>query len=307
MNRRRSFSSRSMAAALALAALSILASCQIHFAIPAAPANRYALLVGVEDYPGGSTHDLSYPADDVVDMKAALEAKGWTVRTLVNGQATKAAISAGIGALSADPDATILVYYSGHGSDLTETASLIPHDGILSPYTYDTTAWISPADMSGWMAAVPARHRVLILDSCYSGGFSLGAGAVDTSPADYSRANGSTSDTLLLNAAISRFSALVQENLARFGSPEILTLAAAGSEEESYDDNSHLNGAFTYYLVEAASSGDYDGDGFVTVDEAYRYAKARILAVWNTDRSHLLYDEDFLPHISGGTGDLVLY
>ena len=84
-----------------------------------------------------------------------------------------------------------------------------------------------------------------------------------------------------------------------------MTLSACGSEEESYDDSTHSHGAFTYYLLKAASSGDTDSDGYVTTTEACAYTKKMIKANWN--KEYATYGDALLPHISGGTGDLVLY
>ena len=285
------------AAAIMLAAL--LASCQL--TVPTTPSNRYALVIGVQDYQAANVNDLNYPDDDANDLTVLLNSQGWIVKnTLINSDATYANIEADIAALSTDPSATILVYYSGHGTSLDSTAYILPYDITLN----SAAKWITPATLTSWMAAVPARHRLLILDSCNSGGFVTSDAAVDTSPADYSQADFTTSDTGLIAAALSRFNSMVAANIANFGNPEIQVLSAAGSDEFSYDGTLKMaNGVFTYYLLAAADSGDADGDGVVTVDEAYVYAKARIKAVWNKQRSY----EDFLPHISGGTGDVVLY
>jgi uncharacterized caspase-like protein len=291
-------------------------------------------VIGVQDYPNAThaSNDLSYPDDDASEMATLLTAQGWTVEKRLisssdssietNGIPTYANIQSAIADLSTDSSATILVYYSGHGSLDGETAYIIPYDGLKTTETLyngtyyqdnDLTKWITPATLTSWMAAVPAKNRLLILDSCYSGAFATSDAAVDTSPADYSQSGNTTSDTSLIAAALSKFNTLVAANLSGYGNSEIQVLAASGSAESSYDDPTHKNGAFTYYLLQAGDTssstglakGDADGDGTVTVDEAYVYAKAQIKAKW--DALYARYDEDFLPHISGGTRDVVLY
>jgi hypothetical protein len=134
---------------------------------------------------------------------------------------------------------------------------------------------------------------------------------VDTAQADYSQANFQTMDTGILLGALSKFGVMVANNLSTFGNQEILALSAAGSEEVSWESSDFGlgHGVFTNYLLEAADLGDADGDGYVTVNEAYTYAKKQIRKNWNIDYLSSFYrDEwDFLPHISGGAGDLVLY
>jgi len=298
--------SASIALILVLSLGTILAGCSIPSSGLTTPTNRYALLIGVQEY--ASVRDLSYPDDDVTDMKAKLEAQGWaTATTLVNSEATFANIRTQIAALSADPDATILVYYSGHGHiDVASgTTYILPYDVTITP----DEKLITPAMLTTWIAAVPAKHRLLILDSCFSGGFTLGDGTVDTAQADYSRMNYQTLDKGLILGALSKFGSMVANNLSTYGDQEVLALSASGSEEVSWEADSIFHGVFTYYLLEASDFGDADGDGYVTVNEAYAYTKKEIRENWNIDYANSFYPDewDFLPHISGGTGDLVLF
>ena len=49
-------------------------------------------------------------------------------------------------------------------------------------------------------------------------------------------------------------------------------ITASGPNEVSAEDDQLQHGVFTYYLVEGlGGAADYDKDGLVTVDEAYRY------------------------------------
>jgi len=312
----------------------LLSGCALSSSAPSTPNNRYAIVIGVQDYPG-IYDDLSYPDNDANDMATLLSAEGWTViKRLIatdetmtsNGlptyTGTQDALVEATNLIGSDTKASLLVYYSGHGSVSGSTAYIIPYDGLTATvmsyvdmgttYYYqkqDLAKWITPATLTSWMAAVPAKHRLLILDSCDSGGFSLSSSAADLSPADYSAISGSTTDSGAISTALSKLSSLISANLSNYGSPEVQVLAAAGIDESSYDDSSHGNGAFTYYLLQAAASADTDSDGVVTMDEAYNYCKTKIKENWNA-----LYwngdwptGEDFLPHISGGTGDVVLY
>lgn len=316
---------------LASLAIAILASCSLSNQSISTPSNRYALVIGVQDYPDSEndSSDLNYTDDDAAELADSLAEQGWTVSTRListsdagidtDGSPTYANIKAAVEALSTDDSATILVYFSGHGSTDDGTPYIIPYDGLKTSEQYypgygyyqdsDITKWITPVTLRSWMDAVPAKNRVLILDSCYSGGFTEDANAVDTSPDDYSQALGTTSETSTLFAALSNFNNLLAANLSSLGTRDVVALSAAGSDEVSWDDSTSGHGAFTNYLLKAAAAGDADGDGYVTVAEAYSYAKAKIKANWNTDYNQSWYrtEWDFLPHISGGTGDIVLY
>jgi len=298
----------------------------------ATPANRYALVIGVQDYPA-DTLDLSYPDDDADSMATLLASTGWTVtKRLIatsdggiatDGSPTKANIEAAIGDFAAyvggDTASTILVYFSGHGSTSTDnsTAYLIPYDGLFNTETkttgglwiasYDLATqanWITPAQMTTWMGNIVSKNRILILDSCYSGGFVDTGSAVDASPQDSNTITGTSEDGLLFSA-IANLNTLLAASVSREGDPDVITVSACGSEEESYDDSAHKHGTFTYYLLASADSGDTNQDGFVTTTEAFYYAKESVKAYWNS--THSIYGAALLPHISGGAGDLVLF
>ncbi len=315
-----------MAAMLAFAA-ALIGSCSLSSQSVSTPANRYALVIGVQDYPNSAhdSSDLKYTDDDAADLAVSLAEQGWTVKTRLisstdasidtDGSPTYANIKAAIDTLSSDNNATILVYFSGHGSTDNGTPYIIPYDGLTTAETpyygqyyqiSDQTKWIAPSTLKSWIEAVPAKNRVLILDSCYSGGFTGDANAVDTTPDDYSLKYGTSADAGVLASALSSFNSLVAGNLAALSSRDTVALSACGSDEESYDGTASMaNGVFTYFLLRAADYGDSDGDGLVTVAEAYMYAKKQIKDNWND--LYYSYNEDFLPHISGGTGDIALY
>lgn len=293
----------------------LLSACQGLFTLPSRPANRYALVIGIKTYQ--TVNPLKFPENDADDMSALLTSKGWKVTTLKSAQATTAAIRSAMNGLnpSGDPDATILVYFSGHGSGSYSNLTVPSTQTWIIPYdaSYETSTWITPDDLFGWMQARPARNRIAILDACNSGGFSLSDEAVDTSPPDYNKQLATRSETLLFNAAISSFQRLLASSLTSYGDSTTTVLAAAGSKEVAWDDFGTVmlrsdHGVFTNELLKSAVSGDGNGDGVVTVDEAYRYAKSRIIADWNAKYAGIGGNEgDFLPHISGGTGDVALF
>jgi uncharacterized caspase-like protein len=54
-------------------------------------------------------------------------------------------------------------------------------------------------------------------------------------------------------------------------------MTASGANEVSVENDQFGHGVFTYYLVEGLKGeADADGDGFITVDEAYRYVSDKV-------------------------------
>jgi hypothetical protein len=111
------------------------------------------------------------------------------------------------------------------------------------------------------------------------------------------------------------FGELLSKNAGQNGQPGPIVISAAGSEESAWESTSSYfegHAVFTYFLFEAAAKGDSNGDGFVTASEAYSYTADAIRFIWNTAVQDMYNAEagmypDFMPHISGGARDLVLF
>jgi len=80
-------------------------------------AGKYAVVVGISDY-DGTANDLQYCDEDASDWKARLQTEGYTVTSLVDRNATKAAIESALQNLASLSVAgnEIAFVYSGHGS-----------------------------------------------------------------------------------------------------------------------------------------------------------------------------------------------
>lgn len=65
------------------------------------------------------------------------------------------------------PEDQVIVYYAGHGQmdEATARGYWIPVDGAEK----DVSQWVSVIDVTDQLAAMPARHVLVIADSCYAG------------------------------------------------------------------------------------------------------------------------------------------
>jgi len=288
--------------AAALAALALLAaSCSL----PSVTAERRALVIGISDYIDPTVNNLTFPGQDALDVAAALEASGWTVdNPLVDHAATKAAIQARIAGFFSDlpADGTALIYYSGHGTSIGSTAYLVPSDfndasSVLAPL-------ISPGELAGWITdSIATRNVIFIADSCYSGGFVAAGDSSDQIVTPYDP----TSDPTIWITPLptmAKFAELLSLNAKATGNLELITISASGAEELSWETFALQNGVFTHFLLDAATEGDRNKDGFVTCTEAYSYAARRVDSYWNDSEPSA---KGFYPHITGGWRDLVLF
>ncbi|GAB5444681.1 MAG: hypothetical protein Fues2KO_50300 [Fuerstiella sp.] len=78
------------------------------------------------------------------------------------------------------PEDSVLVFFSGHGDRVDSTkdpGALYPYDVRFSGGTPQPTTYIRVhSDLTDVVASSPARHKLIILDSCYSGEiFNVGA------------------------------------------------------------------------------------------------------------------------------------
>lgn len=137
-------------------------------AVAAQPtARRIALLFGNSRYQS-PIPSLQSPARDVDQVAASLGQKlGFEVRVIKN--ATKADMVRAVAALAREvaPADSVFVYYAGHGylMDDTNMGYWIPADGSVKT----AAQWISNADISKLLGAIPARQLMLVSDSCFSG------------------------------------------------------------------------------------------------------------------------------------------
>jgi hypothetical protein len=128
---------------------------------------RIALLIGNFQY-RPPIPPLETPPHDVDRIAAALGQRlGFEMRVLKN--ATKADMIRAVAALAREvkPADSVFVYYAGHGylMDDTNMGYWIPVDGSVKT----AAQWISNADISKLLGAIPARQLMLVSDSCFSG------------------------------------------------------------------------------------------------------------------------------------------
>ena len=140
-----------------------------------------AIVFGASDYT--LFKDLPATMADAIAMDALLTEQGWDSRLIVNTEATAARLKAELASLTGNTQ-PVLFYYAGHGYIEPEETFLVPVDA--SPFVDNLRPnLISSRDLHGWLVEYDIRHPILILDSCYSGGFAPGGVAYDGIPADY--------------------------------------------------------------------------------------------------------------------------
>jgi len=145
--------------------------------------SKLALCIGISDYK--TINDLSYAHKDAQEWGAYLQGKGYTVTTLLNSQATEAAIYTAIDNIIAQATATtkVVITFSGHGGHQSEggytTSAGTTYGGQYDSHPALWFAW----DASGYGAGcvldnvfsyrlrnLASTELFVFMDECRSGG-----------------------------------------------------------------------------------------------------------------------------------------
>ncbi len=152
----------------------------LHMAGPASgsgPGRTYGVFVGISDYPDDGPGDLDFTADDARLLYQGMQAVGMSPddgRLLVDADATSDNFIAALSDLSAQvgADDRLVIFYSGHGGRVdsadVEAADPDGYDETLALYDRQLT----DDELATLLDDVHGGTVLLVLDSCFSGGFS---------------------------------------------------------------------------------------------------------------------------------------
>ncbi|HEY3818674.1 MAG TPA: caspase family protein [Polyangiaceae bacterium] len=259
---------------LASAVLSVAASAHADPS-PLSTAPRphaYAVVVG-SNTGGAGQQPLHFAEDDAQRMAQVLRELGHFDPADVNvllhpGPPQILAALDALGAKARDnasrgEQTEIVFYYSGHAR-----ATAINLGGDELPL----------GTLRDRLSALPTALTIVVLDACQSGAFARIKGAEPAADFTYNSV-----------------SKLTQKGLA---------IMASSSPQELSQESDELHGSyFTHHLVTALrGAGDADGDGRVSLDEAYRYAYRRTLA--STARTQVGEQHVTLETDLAGQGDV---
>lgn len=126
----------------------------------------HALIIGNNDYK--HFDKLKTALHDAKAVASLLEKSyGFEIKILTNANRYETMVALNTYRKQLDPEDNLLIYYAGHGwlDNDTGEGYWIPVDGEKD----NTANWISNNSVSNNMKAIPAKHILVIADSCYSG------------------------------------------------------------------------------------------------------------------------------------------
>ncbi len=307
--------------------LILIVSCTQGINLPKSYAMVYGISKYIDSYNEGVYPNLTYSNDDAVAVSSMLKDKGYTVITRTDSAASKEQFLIDLETINSQigPGDLFLFYYSGHGgqsSDLEPSSRGVePPDrdsddewiflyGSIavsgSGLTIDKTMTFDDDELGKALKTVNTSRKVVIIDSCNSGGFIGNNLEVDRVPQDFT-GKINILDADVLKEAITLY-ADYSKNIS--GQPDIsplnaLVISASGESEVAYESSYLGHGLLTYFFLNTPKDADLNKDGYVTVLESFAYVKAAIDVNWNA--YYLNTDYAVSPHISGGPVDFVLF
>ncbi len=218
----------------------------------------YAIVIGIEQY------RQKLPSADFAAQDAMLVTDYLTkvlgypeenVITLLNEHATNVDLVKYFEKWlpnNVEKDATIFVYYSGHGAPDPKSGSayLVPYDG--DPSFIDETGY-SLKRMYAALGKLPAKEIIIALDSCFSGAGGRSVIAKGSRP-------------LVMN---------LQTNVVLPKNMTVLSASSGDQTSSTYDEKGH--GLFTYFMLKGIKNEDVARpDGSLKIDDLYSYIKPQV-------------------------------
>lgn len=220
---------------------------------PGAAGQRLALVVAVTDYTDPSLRRLRAPAGDAAALGALLsdpDIGGFSVTTVFNEEAQTIRLAVEDFLAERRPDDLLLLYLSCHG--LVDLRRRLYFAAANTVKTRLAATGVEAHWLLEQLEDCRARRQVVILDCCFSGAFAQGAkGSEDLG---------------------------IGERLVGQGRGRVVLTASRGTEYsfegEPVPGGQPDGSVFTGALVQGIRSGaaDADGDGLISVDDAYAYA-----------------------------------
>jgi hypothetical protein len=225
---------------------------------------KWALLVGVNDFKSPDIPPLHFSANDAVQLGKVLAGPAGRfdpshITVLTNEHATKNEILTALGDIraKAQEDDLVLVYISSHGypgkDDPTGISFVIAHDTDISRAGTLYATSLAMVELADFSRRLKSSRFVLILDTCFGGGaveFSKTIRPIDTKPVD-------------------AFTGALHGMETGSGRAVI---AASQSTEKSYESPDRHNGYFTWFLMEALRQHD----GLDNLKAVYTYTQKKV-------------------------------
>lgn len=237
-------------------------------ALESGEAKLWVVLVGVNHYADAQLSNLAYPAldcqglgDALTTATAAFPQKSIVLHHDYSQAPSSSPDLTGVRTSlqrmvkQAQPQDTLLFYFSGHG--------------VVDPPTQQTFLCLADTqkeqlpqtglpvqELLTTLANSAARQQLVWLDACHSGGMSMQLGSKDETPDP-------------LTNPTPQLMALLRQRAAQ--SKGFYALLSCDQNQQSWEFPELEHGVFTYYLIQGLLGEAADNDGVIEADALYKY------------------------------------
>jgi uncharacterized caspase-like protein len=233
------------------------------------------LSVGVNQYLNKALQQLKYAVPDAQAISAALSATAMPLfpqvdlTTLYNDQATLTGLETAFTQIAARtrPEDVFVFYIAGHGITVDGHYYFLPHDFRGTQEAAVRQEGISQDHLQRWLASVPARKSLILIDTCQSGS-SIDAVAV---------LRGAPRELIEKTVLMEEYTASAK--LMRAIGRAMIT---AATETQAALEGYRGHGLFTYTILEAMREADQqlgNHDGMTDILELAQYVGDHVSAL----------------------------
>jgi uncharacterized caspase-like protein len=263
----------------------VLASVLTAWAVPASAGN-YALIIGTNKYQSPGLPALTYPERDVDSLKAALERQDFVVTTLKREMANREGIIRELTnmALTLKKDDQFLLAFSGHGirnERLNKETYWLTYNTPLEDAL--DVGGIRLRHLLDYVRDIPAARKIVLLDHCFSGNITLGAGDggnLDASAPGAGAMPRAPIGAFVLDTRGQAAEVSIADDEEARSAGMVLLAASYGL---AYESSTWEHGVFTKAVLEAIDefkadqpAHHGDGNGTVSVNELVSYVEERV-------------------------------
>jgi replicative superfamily II helicase len=218
------------------------------------------LFIGVNRYASKDINNLASAVRDASALHALFSDNlGDTCHLITDSDATTAHFRAELRELqtASRQDDTVVIAFSGHGSSTHEIVTY-----GADPYDLPSTA-LPLDELTGLVSAIPAKHLLVILDCCFSGGAEAKVLNAPLVP------RGGPAGVPLSTEAL----------LNKMAGTGRLILTASTADQEAYEDPRLGHGLLTYHLLQALLGPvEVAQDGRINLLDLLKYVTQRVKA-----------------------------
>lgn len=240
----------------------------------------HLVAVGVSDY-RGEDFDLTYAAKDardVIDALAKHTSGPVTTHILTDANATRDNVLALRSVLEATHvDDMVVVFFAGHGMlDASLNYVFATHE---TDFAAPAGTGLTYEDIDGLLDGIPARQRLLLLDTCHSGEVEADVAVfapVGEAAGGMVKSRGLSVVQKQPGPSPSEVGKELFADLRR-GTGAVVIASASGLEL-AFESPAWNNGVFTYAMLEGLASGsaDLNADNAIAVSELRSYVLGQV-------------------------------